>query len=142
MSNTLRRRPSELTGSVSDEGVFSRTAPSAAQLIPSELPRAACPVNPRPRNLRVYQAACAAAVGEAVTELDAQQITPCMRAWSGGHFLTVIEARHMRLGDIKEFELFGETTRSHEFMVLRLGGDGITTGWLVGELDTPVYVLA
>lgn len=95
-----------------------------------------------PRNMRVYRAACAAANGEHVVELDASQITPDMRAWCGSSFLTVVEARHMRLGDIEEFRTFGESTRQHQFVLLRLEGGGATTGWLIGEPDTPVYVLA
>lgn len=97
---------------------------------------------PRPRNRRVYEAACAAANGEPVVELDAQQITPRMRAWCGGSFLTVVEARHLRVGDIEEFELLSECERGHQFVLLRLEGDGAISGCIVGELDTPVYVLA
>lgn len=125
-----------------NEGLFSET-PQLEQLTPSEPPRAGCPVAPRPRNQRVYSAACAAACGEPVAELDASDVTPRMRAWCGGSFLTVIEARHMRLGDVAElYTQIGETGRAHQFVLLRLQGAGATTGWLIGELDTPVYCLA
>lgn len=98
---------------------------------------------PRPRNRRVYEAACVAADGEHVIELDAHQITPRMRAWCGGSFLTVVEARLMCLGDIDELRTqIGEVARAHQFVLLQLNGDGATTGWLIGELDTPVYCLA
>jgi hypothetical protein len=112
-------------------------------LVPSESPRAGCPVNPRPRNLRAYQAACAAANGGPVQEFDAEDIVPRMRAWCGGHFLTVIEASLMCLGDIESLrDQFGQTTLAHQFVLLRLKGGGATTGWIIGELDTPVYCLA
>lgn len=98
---------------------------------------------PRPRNKRAYDAACAAADGKLVTELDASQVTPRMRAWCGGSFLTVVEARHMQLGDIKSLEnQISQTAAAHPFVLLQLERDGVTTGWIIGELDTPVYVLA
>lgn len=118
-------------------------SPQPPGLVPSELPRAACPINPRPRNRRVYEAACAAAEGEPVIELDAEDIVPPMRAWCGGSFLTVVEVRLMCLGDIAELHTqINDAGRAHRFMLLRLEGDGTTTGWLIGELDTPVYCLA
>jgi hypothetical protein len=111
-------------------------------LVPSELPRAACPVNPRPRNQRVYSAACASADGEPVTEYDAFEVEPGQRAWCGGSFLTVVEAKVMTVGQISELIFSSESARSHRFVVLRLEGNGATTGWIIGELDTPVYCLA
>jgi len=128
-------------GPVGDESI-----PRAAQppgLIPSELPRAACPINPRPRNERAYKAACAAAEGEKVADYDAFEVEEGMRAFCGGSFLTVIEAQLKHLNDFKELrDQFGQTTLAHPFVLLRLEGDGATTGWLIGELDTPVYCLA
>jgi hypothetical protein len=97
---------------------------------------------PRPRDKRAYDAACAAADGQHVIELNACQVEVGMRAWCNRSLLTVTNARHMRLGDLKDFELSSEATRSHRFVLLRLDGDGATTGWLIGEPDTPVYVLA
>lgn len=98
---------------------------------------------PPPRNMRVYRAACAAASGERVQEFDASEIVPRMRAWCGGSFLTVIEARLMSLGQVEELrDQFSATALAHQFVLLRMEGDGATTGWLIGELDTPVYCLA
>lgn len=127
-------------GPVGDESI-----PRAAQppgLVPSELPRAACPANPRPRNQRAYSAACAAAEGEAVREYDAFEVDKGMHAWCGGHFLTVVEASIKTVGQIAELVFSSEEARTHRFVLLRLKGDGATTGWIVGELDTPVYCLA
>lgn len=127
-------------GSVGDD-----TIPPAAQ------PSGATPdiltmypgCTPQPRNRRVYEAACVAAHGEFVTELDASQVTPRMHAWCGGSFLTVVEARHMHLGDIKDLDTqINESARAHPFVLLQLERDGVTTGWIIGELNTPVYVLA
>lgn len=97
---------------------------------------------PRPRDRRTYEAACAAADGQLVVERFACQIKTGMRAWCAGHFLDVVEARHMRLGDLPDFQMSGEATRQHKFVLLHLEGDGATTGWLIGEPDNPVYCLA
>lgn len=98
---------------------------------------------PPPRNMRTYRAACAAANGELVQEFDASEVVPRMLAFCGGSFLTVIEANQMRLGDIKALQdQFTQATLVHPFVLLRLEGDGVTTGWIIGELDTPVYCLA
>jgi len=111
-------------------------------LIPTEPPRAACPINPRPRNRRVYEAACAAAEGEKVVEYDAFEIEEGMLVWCGGSFLTVVAARLMHLGDFEELHRqFTGSTLAHQFVLLRLQGRGATTGWIIGELDTPVYAL-
>lgn len=122
------------------------TIPPAAQppgLVPSELPRAACPINPKPRNDRAYKAACAAAEGEPVREYDAFEVEEGMRAWCCGHFLTVSEVLHKRLGDFEELHRqFTEASLAHPFVLLMLEGNGTTTGWIIGELDTPVYCLA
>jgi hypothetical protein len=126
--------------------VGDETIPPAAQppgLIPGT--RATCPAEctPRPRNPRVYKAACAAAEGEPVREYDAFEVEDGMRAFCGGSFLTVIEAQLKHLNDFKELrDQFGQTTLAHPFVLLRLEGGGATTGWLIGELDTPVYCLA
>ena len=144
MSNTLRRRPVELASSVSSDGPFSEHPSGPPQLIPSELPRAACPINPRPRNQRAYSAACAAAKGEKVTEYDAFEVEEGMRAWCCESFLTVVAARHMSVSQINDSSLkfLSESSRSHPFVLLQLSGAGQATGWLIGDLDTPVYCLA
>jgi len=93
--------------------------------------------------MRTYRAACAAANGELVQEFDAADVVPHMRAWCGGHFLTIVEAKLMCLGDVESLrDQFGQTTLAHQFVLLRLEGGGATTGWIIGELDTPVYCLA
>jgi hypothetical protein len=84
------------------------TIPPAAQppgLIPGTL--ATCPAEctPRPRNLREYQAACAAAEGEPVVEIDACQAMPGMEVWHSSHFLTV--SSNLRDGDDVELLLVG-----------------------------------
>jgi len=126
--------------------VGDESIPRAAQppgLIPSEPPRAGCPINPRPRNRRAYEAACMAAEGERVTEYNAFEIEEGMLAWCGGAFLAVTNAKIMRLGDFEEMrKQFTESTLAHQFVLLRLQGRGATTGWIIGDLDTPVYVLA
>lgn len=127
-------------GPVGDESIPRNAQPPG--LVPSELPRAACPVNPRPRNLRAYQAACKVADGKPVIEHDAFEVEPGQRAWCGGSFLTVIEARVMTVGQIPDLVFSSEQARAHRFVLLRLEGDGATTGWIIGELDTPVYCLA
>lgn len=129
-------------GSVGDECIPQQAAQPPG-LVPSELPRAGCPVNQRPRNAAVYKAACAAAEGEPVIERDAFEVEPGERAWCGGSFLTVIDALPMRLGDFSDLhKQFSQETLAHPFILLRLEGDGTTTGWIIGELDTPVYCLA
>lgn len=97
---------------------------------------------PRPRNQRAYAAACAAANGELVQEFNASQVMPRMRAWCNSSFLTVINAEQRRVSEIDELSFNSESARNHWFVVLRLEGDGATTGWLIGELDAPVYCLA
>lgn len=129
-------------GPVGDES-FPQAAQQPLGLTPSELPRAACPINPRPRNQRAYNAACAAAQGEPVREYDAFEVEEGMRAWCGGSFLTVTDARHMHLGDFEELHRqFNQTELAHPFVLLLLTGPGTATGWIIGDLDTPVYVLA
>lgn len=144
MSNTLRRRPVELASSVSSDGPFSENPSGPPQLIPSELPRAACPINPRPRNQRAYNAACAAAEGDPVREYDAFEVEEGMRAWCCGSFLMVVAARLMRVGQIDDpgVKFLSEDSRNHPFVLLQLSGAGQATGWLIGDLDTPVYCLA
>ena len=143
MLDTRQRRPLELTSSVSGEGLFSGTPQPVPQLTPSEPPRAACPVNPRPRDDRAYKAACTAAEGEKVKEYNAVKVEAGMRAWCNSRFLTVVKAQHMHLSDFQELhKQFTETALAHPFVLLLLAGDGATTGWIIGELDTPVYCLA
>lgn len=139
-----------------DVGKVSRHPAPAGPVGDDAIPQAAQPpgptpgiltmypgCTPRPRNKRVYDAACAAAEGQRVQELDASQIVPGMHAWCGGSFLTVADAWHMHLGDIKSLEnQITSATAAHPFVLLRLAGDRFTTGWIIGELDTPVYVLA
>jgi len=113
-------------------------------LTPAELPRAACPINPKPRNERVYKAACAAAEGEKVIDYDAFEVEEGMQAFCCGSFLTVIAVSHLRVSQINDPNLrfLSEESRNHPFVLLQLQGDRQATGWLIGELDTPVYVLA
>ena len=111
-----------LPGSVGDECI-----PPAAQppgLIPGSL--ATCPAEctPRPRNLADYRAACAAAAGEPVKEINACDAMPGMRIWHSTHFLTVSSA--LRDGGVVELLLIG-------------------TGYVASRytlLDTPLYRLA
>jgi hypothetical protein len=110
-------------------------------LTPTELPLAGCPINPRPRDQRTYSAACHAAQGEAVQEFDACEIVTGMRAWCGSRFLAVVNVRHLTVGDIVDPSVAGETSRRHPFVLLRLADQG-GTGWIIGEVDAPVYVLA
>lgn len=72
-----------LTSSVSDEGVFPATTPSP-QIIPGVL--TAYPgCTPRPRNLTEYRAACNAAEGDQVQEINAVNVMPGAVIWHGGH---------------------------------------------------------
>ncbi|MFL6113242.1 MAG: hypothetical protein ACJ786_18065 [Catenulispora sp.] len=116
-------------------------SPQPPGLVPSETPRAGCPIAPRPRNQRTYAAACAAAQGDPVAEFDASEIVPGMRAWVGSRFLPVIEARHLTIGDIPALVFSSDNAKRHPFVLLRLAEDD-RSGWIVGELTTPVYVLA
>jgi len=113
---------------------------TAPALVPGAL--TACPTAcaPRPRNLPAYRAACHAAQGEAVHEFDASEIVPDMRVWTGARFLTVADVERKSLADIKDV-LATEAARSHYYVEMRLDG-AERTGWLLTELDTPVYVLA
>lgn len=128
-------------GPVGDDAI-----PQAAQQPPGLIPGIltmypGC--TPRPRNKRAWDAACAAAQGEPVQEFDASGVTPGMRAWCGSSFLAVVDAWHMHLGDIKSLEnQITSQAATHPFVLLRLEGNGCVTGWIIGELDTPVYVLA
>lgn len=136
-----QRKPLVSPSSGDGEGLFSDTPHPAHQLTPSEPPRAGCPVAPRPRNARAYRAACDAAQGDPVIEVDACTIVPGMRAWSGSTFLTVAEARHLTVGDIPGMLFATAERRRHPFVVLRLA-DACGSGWRFAELDAPVYVLA
>lgn len=113
-----------LASSVSDEGLFSETTPSEPRLIPGT--RATCPTEctPRPRNPADYRAACAAAAGERVLEINAAGAMPGMHIWHSGHYLTV--SNNLRDGDRVELLLVG-----HGYVASRY-----TT------LDTPLYRLA
>jgi hypothetical protein len=113
---------------------------TAPDLIPGAL--TACPTacTPRPRNLPAYRAACHAAQGEPVGEFDASEIVPGMRAWTGVRFLTVAAVEHKRVADIDDV-LASEATRAHLYVEMRLDGVEVA-GWLLAELDTPMYVLA
>lgn len=142
----ITRGRSLATTAPAPDRVGDESFPSAAQQPPGLTPGIltmypGC--TPRPRNKRVYDAACAVAEGRQVQELDASQIVPGMHAWCGGSFLTVADAWHMHLGDIKSLEnQITSATAAHPFVLLRLAGGSFTTGWIIGELDTPVYVLA
>lgn len=135
MQSIAQRRPPRPGGDVPSQ------AAQPPGLVPSELPRAACPINPRPRNLREYQSACAGADGAPIQELDAWQVAPGMHAWSGGRFLPVVRADRMTVSQIPGLSFVSESARTHPFALIRLEGDG-AAGWIVGELDTPVYCLA
>jgi hypothetical protein len=130
--------PSPPVGLVGDDVI-----PQAAQppgLIPGTL--ATCPTTctPRPRDLPAYRAACHAAQGEPVQELDASEIVPDMRVWTGVRFLTAAAVKHKRVADIGDF-LATEAARAHLYVEMRLDGAEVA-GWLLAELDAPVYVLA
>lgn len=136
MVQTTRRRP---FGSGGVEPSLTAQPPG---LVPSEPPRAGCPIAPRPRNLPEYQAACVAAEGAPVAEHNACNVTPGMQAWHCGHFLSVTGAERKTIGDIAGLTWVSEKYRAHPFMVLALSrSDGIT-GWLLADFDAPVYVLA
>lgn len=84
-----------------------------------------CPVeNRRPRNLLEYQAACRAAEGRTVTELDAVSVVPDMQIWHGTRFLSVRYVAH----SAKEVEIFME-------------GDGGVAARRYVTQNTPVYRL-
>jgi hypothetical protein len=71
-----------------------------------------------------YQAACRAALGEPVEEINACQVMPGMRIWHNSHFLTA--SSNLRDGTSVELLLYG-------------------TGYVASRyctLDTPVYRLA
>lgn len=93
-------------------------------LVPSELPRAGCPVAPRPRNMADYRAACAAAVGAPVKEINACDAMPGMRVWHSGHFLTV--SNNLRDGNEVELLLVGPGYVASRYTTL----------------ETPLYCLA
>jgi hypothetical protein len=56
-------------------------------------------------------------------------------------FATVAAAQQRRVSDIAGALTTGESARRHAFVVLRLD-DADATGWLLAELDAPVYRLA
>jgi len=104
-------------------------SPSAAQppgLIPSEPPRAGCPINPRPRNLPEYQAADRAAQGEAIAEYNACEIIEGMQVYQSGRFLAVVGAERNPRGDV-EITMHG----ADNLVAIR-----------VASMTAPVYVLA
>lgn len=135
---SLATQPPE--GFVGDES-FPPAAHQPPGLVPSELPRAACPINPRPRIPDQYTAACLAAEGDRVHELDACQVGPGARIWHMRRFATVTQAEQKRVSDITGSAFSGEAARNHVFVILRLD-DADATGWLLAELGAPVYVLA
>ncbi len=130
---------SPATGLVGDE-----TIPLPAQQPPGLIPGTltACPAEctPRPRDITAYRAASHAAQGDPVHEFDASEIVPDMRVWNGARFLTVAQIKHKRVADIKDV-LATEAARAHLYVEMRLDG-AETSGWLLAELDTPVYCLA
>lgn len=126
-------------GSVGDDAI-----PPAAQpqgLVPSELPRAACPINPRPRDELAFKAACAAAEGDPVKEYDACVIVPGMRAWREGRFMTVTQAKRKRVGDIVGPLVGTYESRREQVMDLRFESAG-ETEWIFAKLNDPIYCLA
>ncbi|NUP52099.1 MAG: hypothetical protein HOW97_32970 [Catenulispora sp.] len=128
------------TSSVGGEGLFSETTPSESQPVPGILTMyPGC--TPRPRDRRAYDAACAAANGQHVIELNACQIERGMRAWCGASFLAVTDAIGLTVGQIPDLATLGEEARRHPFVLIHLDGSA-ATGCIIGELDTPVYVLA
>lgn len=135
MLDITQRRPRRPGG---DDPSLTAQPPG---LVPSEPPRAACPITPRPRIPEQYKAACAAAEGDPVCELNACDVTPGAQVWHCGHFLTVTCAERKTIGDIAGLTWVSESNRAHPFMVLALGGRD-RTGWLLADFDTPVYVLA
>lgn len=128
-----------LTSSVSGEGLFSETTPPEPGLIPGTL--ATCPAEctPRPRNLPTYRAACIAAEGATVYELSAYQVVPGEIVWHCGRFLDVRGAKRRRVADIADVPST-EETREAFYTELRLEGP-VSAGWLLANLDTPVYCL-
>jgi len=113
-------------GPVGDESI-----PRAAQppgLVPSELPRAGCPINPRPRNMPEFRAACAVALGAPVKEYPACQVMPGMQVYHNGRFLEVTQT----LREPHHFPVHVE---------LWLEGHGIVSA-RVADLEAPLYCLA
>jgi hypothetical protein len=98
MLDTSRRRPFRLGGDPSP-------TPPPPGLIPGTL--TACPAEctPRPRDAAAYRAACQAAQGEPVQEIDACQVMPGMRVWHINGFLAVSSI--LRDGNTVELLLTG-----------------------------------
>ena len=112
-------------GLVGDECI-----PQAAQppgLIPSEPPRAACPINPRPRNMPEFRAACAVALGAGVKEYPACQVMPGMHMYHNGRFLEVVQI-------LRE-------PQQPVHVEIWLEGSGIVSA-RVADLEAPIYCLA
>lgn len=133
MLEASQRRPLRLGGDPSLTAQPPGPAPGILTMHPG--------CTPRPRDRRTYDAACAAADGEPVHELDACQVGPRTRIWHLRRFATVTQAEQKRVSDIAGHAFSGEAARQHVFVVLRLDDDD-TTGWLLAELTAPVYALA
>ena len=127
MSSIVQRKPLVAPSSGASEGLFSETPQREPQLIPSEPPRAGCPVNPRPRNLPEYQAACRAAQGDDVAERKACEIVPGAHLYHDGRFLDVV--------GIDRLDPHGDVE-------LRLASDDGLYVVRVVPTTTAVYVLA
>jgi len=121
MVQTTRRRP---FGSGGVEPSLTAQPPG---LVPSEPPRAGCPINPRPRNLPEYQAACRAAQGDDVAERKACEIVPGAHLYHDGRFLDVV--------GIDRLDPHGDVE-------LRLASDDGLHVVRVVPTNTAVYVLA
>lgn len=135
MLETSRRRPFR------PGGIEPSPTAQPPGLVPSELPRAACPINPKPRDPEQYRAACAAAEGAAVNEYSACALVPGMHAWRSGRFLIVTEAKRKRVGDIVGPLVGTYETRSEQVMELRFEGpEGAE--WLLAGLNDPIPCLA
>jgi hypothetical protein len=133
MAHATRRRP------FGSGGVEPSPTAQPPGLIPSELPRAACPVAPRPRNPQQYRAACTAAEGDRVYELLARQVVPGEILWHCGHFLRVADVQCLSYADIPDVPST-EDTRNQKYMQLRLD-DAAASGWLLADPTTPVCCL-
>jgi len=135
MAHATRRRP------FGSGGVEPSPTAQPPGLIPSELPRAGCPVVPRPQNMEQWRAACKAAQGAPVKEYKARVLVPGMQAWRSGRFLTVVEAKRKRVGDIVGPLVGTYETRSKIIMELRFEGpEGAE--WLLANLDDTIACLA
>jgi len=121
-----QRKPLVSPSSGDGEGHFSDTPQPAHQLVPSEPPRAGCPVNPRPRNLPEYKAACRAAEGASVVELNACQVMPDRSVYHNGRFLIVLTQER------------GDPNGHVELWLAGPGVDAVR----VADMDAPIYCLA